>query len=319
MLWKSGYIFFVQSMESELRFVYFFLQMIREGVYNGGMKKKVLLLLVLVIGFVGFVGIKAITQTSSAAGGEIHIIATPEASVFINNAAMGKTPYKAKMKADEYIVKLIPDGEASQTASWQGKVKVNGNTLTYVNRELGTSDITSAGEIFSVTPAQSGANKSGTGEISIESEPNGVIVYLDNDEKGVSSLVLHDVPKGDHEISVYMPNFLRRTQKVNVVAGYRVNAAFGLAIDQVQQKTITPSNSEATSSAAIKKSMIVVKDTPTGWLRVRTAPTLGASESARINIGESYVLLDEQDGWYKIQMKDSMGWVSSVYTDKKAQ
>lgn len=281
------------------------------------MKKKVVLLLVLVLGFIGFIAIKAITQTASATGGRIRIIAAPEASVFINNVAMGKTPYEAKMKADEYIVKLIPDGEATQTASWQGKVKINGNTLTYVNRELGTSDITSAGEIFSVTPAQSGANKSGTGEIAVDTESNGAIVYLDNDEKGVSSLVLHDVPKGDHEISVYIPNFLRRTQKVNVEAGYRVNALFSLAIDQAQQKTITPSNSEATSSAPLKKSMVVVKDTPTGWLRVRESPSLGASESARINIGESYVLLDEQDGWYKIQIKDKTGWVSSVYTDRK--
>jgi len=51
------------------------------------------------------------------------------------------------------------------------------------------------------------------GEIYIETEPTGALVYLDNEEKGVAPLILADVPSGIHELSVFLPGFLRRTQK----------------------------------------------------------------------------------------------------------
>ena len=55
-----------------------------------------------------------------------------------------------------------------------------------------------------------------TGEIEVETEPTGAIVYLDNDDKGVAPLILTDVPSGTHELSVFLPGFSRRTQKINI-------------------------------------------------------------------------------------------------------
>jgi len=128
---------------------------------------------------------------------------------------------------------------------------------------------------------------------------------------------MENVMKGDHELSVFMPGFFRRTQKVNVDPGYRVNAAFKLAIDESATPIKVAENKQATDSAKTTKTKITIKNTPTGWLRVREEPTLNASESGRVNPGETFELLDEQDGWYKINLDGKEGWVSSQYSTKQ--
>ncbi len=285
------------------------------------MRNKLILLLVLLILFAGFVGVRYFLLNQSNVFGQLKIISSPTTSVFINNLATGKTPLgPEKYKIGEYILKLIPEGTATDTASWQGKVKIYKNALTYVNRELGSSDINSAGEVFTTTKMETPPRDSNFGEIYVETESNGAIVYLDNDEKGVASLLLSDVLRGDHELSVYMPGYFRRTQKINVDGGYRVNASFKLAIDQSQKLSPTPATGkkEATASATTKKVFIVVKDTPTGWLRVRDDASVAASETAKIKPKDKFELLEEKNGWYKIAYENGkMGWVLAEYMEKQ--
>lgn len=281
------------------------------------MQKKLLLLFILVLLFGVFIAVRFLLAGKQDVYGRLQIISSPNASVFINNVASGQTPFdSSRQKAGEYIIKLIPDNVATQTASWQGKVQVYKNALTYVNRELGSSDLTSAGEIFTVIPMEK-ANGA-YGEVYIETEPQGAIVYLDNDEKGVAPVVLADVTKGDHELSVFMPGFLRRTQKINVDAGYRVNANFKLAIDENQQLIPTPrpdGDKEATQSAEPEKKTVTIKDTPTGFLRVREEPSVNASESAQVKPGETFDVLEENSNWYKISYSPGKsGWISAEYT-----
>lgn len=283
------------------------------------MKVKLILLTVLVLLFVSFIGYKFFTISNKNVFGKLKIICSPTSSVFIDNVAIGRTPYEDKYKTGEFILKLIPEGNATETASWQGKIKIYKNAMTYVNRELGSSDLSSAGEIFTITRMDESPKSPDRGEIYVETDPNGAIVTLDNEEKGVAPLVLTDVLKGEHELSVNMPGFFKRTQKINVEARYRVNAAFKLAIDQSQSPPTKPTGEkEATSSAGVKKkTMILIKDTPTGWLRVRVDASLNASESGKVNPGEKYELLDEKDGWYQIKIATQEGWISSVYSEKQ--
>jgi hypothetical protein len=283
------------------------------------MKNKLGLLFVLVVLFIVFVAVRFFIFDKQNEYGKLKIISSPETSIFINNAVIGKTPFEDKYKVGEYLLKLIPEGTATDTASWNGKINVYKNALTYVNRELGTSDITSAGEIFTTKKMDQPPKNSGYGEISVETEPQGAIITLDNDEKGVAPLVLENVLQGDHELSVFMPGFFRRTQKVSVDSGYRVSALFKLAIDQSQQSVSinTTTDKEASASANTGKTKITIKDTPTGWLRVREEPNLNASESGKVNPGETYDLLDEQNGWYKITVDGKDGWVSSQYSTKE--
>jgi len=287
------------------------------------MKKKIGVFLFLLIIFIGFLAIRFFVLDKQNSSGQLKVLVSPSASVFLDNVAVGKTPFEDKFKVGEYLLKLIPEGNATDTASWQSKVKIYKNTRTYVNMELGSSDISTSGEVFTsvkmTTPV-----KAGYGEVMVETEPQGAIVYLDNDEKGVASVKLENVLKGDHEISVFMPGFFRRTQKINVDSGYQVNAKFKLAIDQSQTPKIEEKKT-ATDEASLKEGesdsktgkQVTIKETPTGWLRVREEPNAEASESAKVNPGDKFEILSEEAGWIKIEYeKNKTGWISGQYVDR---
>lgn len=293
------------------------------------MKSKLILLIILIAIFGLFVFFRFFILDQQNVYGKLKVISSPTTTVFVNNTAVGKTPFESKFKVGEYILKLIPEGTATEAISWSGKIKIYKNALTYVNRELGSSDINSSGEIFTTTKMEKPPRSVGYGEIYVETEPEGAIVTLDNDEKGVTPLIMEDVPKGDHELSVFMPGFFRRTQKINVDPGYRVNAYFKLAIDE-SQKITTPTpvvGKEATSSAKVGGKYVTIKDTPQGWLRVRVDASIEASEAAKVKPGQRYEFLDEKEGWYKIKFNGNKeglvsgefdeGWVSSQYATKE--
>src|SRR3989339_2107910 len=249
------------------------------------MKSKLSLLLILVLLFVVFVAVRFFIFDKQNETGKLKIISSPTASVFLNSTFIGKTPFEDKYKVGEYLLKLIPESTATDTASWNGKINIYKNALTYVNRELGSSDIASAGEIFTTVKMTKKPTNSDTGEIYVETEPQGAIVTLDSDEKGVAPALMENVTRGDHELSVFMPGFFRRTQKINVDPGFRVNASFKLAIDQSSSfakesddKTKTASSSGSVSN----KTYVKIRDNPQGWLRVRIDGSIDASESAKV-------------------------------------
>ena len=292
------------------------------------MKGKLSLLLILVLLFVGFVAVRFFIFDKQNEYGKLKIISSPTASVFLNSTLIGKTPYEDKYKVGEYLLKLIPETTATDTASWNGKINVYKNSLTYVNRELGSSDIASAGEIFTTAKMTKKPQSAGSGEVYVETEPQGAIITLDSDEKGVAPAIMENVLRGDHELSVFMPGFFRRTQKVNVDPGYRVNAAFKLAIDQ-SSSLESDDKTKVTSDSgnATNKTYVKIRDNPQGWLRVRVDSSIDATESAKVKPGERYEFLDEKTGWFKIKYNDNKdglvegdfteGWVSSEYSSKE--
>lgn len=288
------------------------------------MKKKIGVLLLLLLGFFLFVAIRFFLLDTQNTFGELKIMSSPSATVFINNVAIGKVPYDDKYKAGEYLLKLIPEENATQTASWQRKITVRKKSLTTVSIELGSNDISTAGDVFDVVKANTsfGSDK---GEVSVETEPTGAIVYLDNDEKGVAPAILSNISKGDHELSVLMPGFFRRTKKIVIAPGYRVNAFMKLAVDPVQSPTFkivdtikdaTPSSSTTPTSSGGQT--IIVKGTPEGTLNVREDATVTASKSATVNEDDKFTVIEEKNGWYKIEYEPGkQGWVSGEYTRKQ--
>lgn len=57
--------------------------------------------------------------------------------------------------------------------------------------------------------------------------------------------------------------------------------------------------------------------TGTDWLRVRAQPNLSAAEVTKVNVGESFEILEEETGWVKIKLPDGgEGWVSGDFVEK---
>ncbi len=261
--------------------------------------------------------------------GRLKVLSSPNAGIFIDDVATGKTPYEARMKPGTYRIKLIPEGADSKTVAWEGEALVSENSLTYVARELGTSEVTSAGEVITLSKLKS-KPKGEFGAVSVITEPQGAVVSLNTDEKGIAPTRLEDVPIGEHELTVALPGFFRRSQKIVVPKGYEVIVQIKLAVDSAHQTldvVMKGATAEATLEADLKPTeepaqkegaRIVILDTPTGFLNVREEPNTSAKQIDQVKPKEEYLFSESKSGWYKITLKDgTVGWISGDYVEEQ--
>ncbi|MBI5449317.1 PEGA domain-containing protein [Candidatus Gottesmanbacteria bacterium] len=287
--------------------------------------KRNLVFLVVLVALLGLViGFVKIWNRRSAKFGELRVESVPPASVFLDNKHMGRTPFRDKVQAGQYTIKVVPEASSMQAASWQAPLSIGESLLTYVSADLSESELSSAADILWLEKI-SGKN----GELSVTTNPDGATVLVDDQVKGVTPLSTTDMSSGDHMLTVTSPGFLSRTQKIKSIAGYRVIASIKLALSAggavvasasptpvTQSVTrITPTGLPLSSDPA--KPFVIIKDTPTGYLRVRLEPTTTASEAARVKPGEKYHLEEIKTSWYKIKYDGSnTGWISGQYAEK---
>ncbi len=274
------------------------------------MNKKALLVVVILVTVLSFAGYKFFFSRIANVGG-LKVASNPKSSIFLNDKLLGKTPYDDKYPAGEYILKLIPEDTSTAAASWQKKINISPSLLTYVNRDLGASELSSAGDILfleKITDKEA--------QVAIFSTPDAATVILDGQEKGVSPLVLRDVVAGEHDVAVSSPGFTSRTVRIQAVTGYKLTVEYQLAI-LAENNAIPSSTSNTGESTVPAKPYVVIKDTPTGFLRVRSGPATTATETAQIKPGDKYSFLGEDSGWYKISYETGKdGWISAKYADK---
>ncbi len=85
-------------------------------------------------------------------------------------------------------------------------------------------------------------------------------------------------------------------------------------VEQVEEQVLEKETGESE-----KKELVTIQDTEVGWLNIRSGPGTNYSKIGRAYPGENYPLLQEQDGWYKIEVdKETQGWVFSDYAVKTA-
>jgi hypothetical protein len=224
----------------------------------------------------------------------LQIFSQPQAEVFLNGENIGQTPYLSKeLKIGDYDLKI-----ATGSASWQTKIELNGGALTVVNRQLSSGNFfDEQGEILTL--------EDGKG-LAVTSNPPGAQVKIDDQEKGVSPLILPDQKEGSYRIGLFKNGYLSRSVAVQVNSNFKTVVHVDLAQDF--------SKAENEESKSLISKSVVISATPTGWLRVRSEPNLQGEEVAKVNTGESFSLLEEKDSWYKILLKDGKeGWVSSQY------
>lgn len=289
------------------------------------MKRKIVFVLVL-LGLVGAVAlvVKLLTNRGPKQG-ELRVDTNPVAAIFLDNKSLGRAPFRDKVTAGSYTIKLVPDSTTTQLAGWEGNIVVGPSLLTYVNADLNQSELSSAIDILWLEKIASKQS-----ELSVTTSPDGASVLVDDTTRGVTPISISDITPGDHTVMVTSVGFLTRTLKVRTTPGYRLIATMKLGLSSGGQTpiasptptlavSVTPTPKTATSSAQPNppKPYLVVKDTPTGFLRVRMEPGTSATEAARVNPGDKFTILDTQNGWYQIRYDTTnTGWVSGQYVDK---
>lgn len=290
-------------------------------------KKKIGVIAVIVILLIGL-GIATklfILDPQDNSVSALRVDSNPNADLYINDQIVGKTPYEnEKMAPGEYKLKLVATGTTGTFYPWETKIKLTNNSLTYVSRDIGKNEEESGDQILWLEKISSDQSA----QLAIVSNPDRAKISVDGVDKGVASTIIKDIPLGNHEVIVSLEGYSDQIIKARIIAGFRVNAAVKLArsdsMVQIKETQQIASNSAivktASSSAATvnnpNKPYVLVEETGTGFLRVRSGPSTSATESAKVKPGDKYPLLSEQSGWTQIQISTSSGWVSDQYIQK---
>jgi hypothetical protein len=288
------------------------------------MKRKIAFLLFFLGLVILAVGGVRVLGGRTAKEGELRVETIPTVSVFLDNKHLGRTPLREKVASGEHTLKLMSESAVDQVAPWQGKVIIGPNLLTFVTSALSESELSSAVDILWLEKIS--GNRT---ELSVITNPDGATVLLNDETKGVTPVSIPDAPVGDWSLSVSSPGFVTRTMKIKISPGYKLIASFKLALSAGGVPPASPAASlagsptptrAATGSATFAdppKPFVIIQDTPTGFLRVRTEPSTSATEAARVNPGEKYTYFDEEGGWYQIKYDGTNeGWVSGQYATK---
>lgn len=292
------------------------------------MKRKVVFFLVIIGILLIIGGVIKLLATRAPREGELRVDASPTVSVFLDNKHIGRTPLREKVTAGEYTIRLVADSTTDTIAPWQAKISVGANLLTFVNAVLSDSELSSAVDVLWLEKSVVGKP-----ELSVVTNPDGASVVLDDVTKGITPLTISDMTAGDHTLTVTSPGFLTRTMKVKLTSGYKLIASMKLALSATGSQPVDPSTATssativpsltptpggtASSSATPQKPYVTIKDTPTGFLRVRLEPSTSSTEAAKVNPGEKYHMFNAQTGWYQISYDGTnKGWISSQYADK---
>ena len=241
----------------------------------------------------------------------LKVYSTPQALVFVDNVQIGQTPLEKLFPPGEVTVKIIPD-TLSTISPYQAKIRLTANAYTVIRRDFGDSDVLSAGEITSLLK-ESGPEASLS---VVSSYPDSAAISLDGQPQGFTPLLISPVSPGDHQITLTAPGFTDRVISALAIAGYRLTLTVKLAGLPAPIISLPTPTLPATSSATLSRPYVTILDTPTGFLRVRSAPSTTASESGRVKPKENYPLLKSEPGWYLIKVKleaTSSGWISSQY------
>lgn len=279
------------------------------------MKKIALLLLPLVIAGFVFAGYVFFISRKTGGKGAIQVTSTPQSTVYLNGVMLGKTPLckcegSDMLASGEYTIRLVPDGSF---VPFEEKITIIPSVLTVVDRTF-ANEGASSGSIITLLPLTSTAKN----ELMVLSFPDKAHVSLDENDQGITPTLLKDITESDHEVLLTKDGYLDKSVRVRSVNGYRLLMTVYLGVNPDLTASVSATPTPSSSPSATPQQHIVILDTPTGFLRVRQDATITSNEIGRVNPGDTYSLLSEQDGWYEIDLGNGKsGWVSAQYAKKQ--
>lgn len=263
----------------------------------------------------------------------LEITTTPKSTVFINGENQGETPYSDKdIKAGEYTIKLIPTSTEGNFQTWEARITLDPQATTIINRTFARNETESSSYTLQLKPE---TDKS-TAYISAISDPDTANISIDGIAQGFTPLTKIPVEPVNHTVEVASPGFKLISIPVNAADGYNliIDAKLAREIIIIQQKESTDSaelklddedqdsseetvaeDQDITTSEDLERPYVVIEETETGWLRVRSKPTTAEdNEIGKADEGEQFKFYESNEtGWYKIDFEGEEGWISGKY------
>jgi len=253
-------------------------------------------------------------------GTVMSVISEPvSAKVFIDNTEVGQTPYSTnELTEGEYDLRVETTGFESQTARVKVRkgYKLNVSTKLYplpvparvdlfegsdklydltTDNKLVNADVQAWIKAILYWNQSRGINIAGTGQ---------------NKEKVFDFFLDYDGNLYDTQ-GAPVTEVAEFKEFSDIKRGaYLGRASDGKGITKEARAVIETFDNITVSISGTAK----IKDTGVGWLRVRDAASTAGKEIARVNVGESYKVLEEKTGWVKIKVSDKTeGWVSAEF------
>ena len=285
---------------------------------------KKILLVVFILSFLGLVGTSLyfFRDKFDKKPSGLSVESNPGSTVYLDGVELGPTPFSSQtIKAGTYVIKLVPDSPGTDPLpSWEKRFTLSPQTTTVISRAFASSELDSSGFTLSYVPEKDGGTY-----LSVISDPDTINISLDGEPQGFTPISRLTTSSGTHTLVLSSPGFRDQELSVNAAEGYNLLVDIKLALDalEIELPSPTPSVSPSASASAlpevgeITKPYVVVKETGTGWLRVRKDPSAYSDELGKANIGEKLKYLGEntETGWVKIEFEGEVGWTSGKYVE----
>ena len=245
--------------------------------------------------------------------GAFQVSSNQTSQVFLNNRYIGNTPLclcdlPKLIKNGDYDVKLTPTFTGYK--SMQQKITIYDGVLTFLDTTFDKNSAASSQSLITLEPIE----EKNDSQILIVSFPDKAQVYLDSVYKGNTPILLKRITASDHEIKILKDGYGSKDLRIKTILGKRLNATITLGI----KKDISQPSASASPSAAPTLTKVLILSTPTGFLRVRSEPSVSAGQVGTVSPGNVLNLLSESAGWFQIQLPNGeSGWVSSDYAKKQ--
>ena len=241
----------------------------------------------------------------------VYIDSNPSSNIYIDGEQVGRTPYRNKRTPGEIVLRLIPESFENPLAPYDTKITLVQGVETVIKRDFGQLQDTSSGEIISFEKI----DRSQTSLVII-SIPDSAQVVIDGKDRAFTPHKTNFISPGEHKLTLTMDGYLEKNVEVKTHLGYKLTAIVQLAKAEPSSLTTPTPPPTGTEETKIQ---IEILSTPTGYLRVRKEPSTLADEVGKVEPGEKYNLLgeDEKSGWYKIEYEEGKeGWITNQYAKK---
>ncbi|OGH30906.1 MAG: hypothetical protein A3J69_00760 [Candidatus Levybacteria bacterium RIFCSPHIGHO2_02_FULL_42_12] len=256
--------------------------------------------------------------------GALQVTSVPKSAVYLNGTLIGQTPFckcdgNDMFASGEYSLKMIPDASESAEKNifppFEQKIVIGTSLLTGVDRTFGKGGA-AEGSVLTLFPI---ANKQ-EAQVLVLSFPQKADVIFDSVKRGETPLLLSHVTASDHAIILKKEGYRSKTIHLRSVLGHKLETLIFLGIESNQEEKKASASAQSENKTATNASVLITQ-TPTGFLNVRSTPPVDgvlAPKIAEVYPGNAVLLIEEKDGWYKIELLDGKtGWISSDYAQKK--
>ena len=258
----------------------------------------------------------------SSSGTVLSITSDPSnVSIYIDEAEIGKTPFSNNtLTPGEYDLRLESPGYETQI----GRIKIQKDYNLNVAIKLFPIPVPAKVDLMEGSQnLYSASTATGAVYSDVGSWIKAAIYWNKTRGINLAETGVNKEPVFDYYLDYKGDVYNKEGELIRDPAGheqlkgatrgvYMGKSSDGTGLSQAAKETYQTLSGLGT----IGEKMATIKETGTGWLRVRDQAGLSGTEIARVDVGGSYKLLEEQEEWIKLKVSDTIeGWVSKAYVE----